>query len=227
MLHFNCQVNLSHKLFNVCCVCYKHVQILIYSDSNIRHLLKQWIWTDSSPSYDVSYKHTMCVLLYNMHNIYGSYKVLTNWRIKYNEYICNTFIHLVVCLTTGPKPLPNWALQIVRSITFSFKCEYPLLSLRSSSSFLRFLPRLPVTSIPPFIFPSITCCRRQFLCKMWPIQLAFRFLISCRIFLCSLTLSYTSSFLTWSVQLIFSILLQHHISKLSRCFWSTAQSIQV
>jgi hypothetical protein len=34
-----------------------------------------------------------------------------------------------------------------------------------------------------------------------------------------LTPSNTSSFLVWSVQLIFSILLQHHISKLSRCFW--------
>jgi hypothetical protein len=34
-----------------------------------------------------------------------------------------------------------------------------------------------------------------------------------------LTLSNTSSFLTWSVQLIFSILLQHHISKLTRCFF--------
>jgi hypothetical protein len=33
---------------------------------------------------------------------------------------------------------------------------------------------------------------------MWPIQLAFRLLISCRIFLCSLTLSNTSSFLTSS-----------------------------
>jgi hypothetical protein len=42
-----------------------------------------------------------------------------------------------------------------------------------------------------------------------------------------LTLSNTSPFLTWSVQLIFSILLQHHISKLSRCFWSIAQSVQV
>jgi hypothetical protein len=50
---------------------------------------------------------------------------------------------------------------------------------------------------------------------MWPIQLAIRFLISFRIFLCSLTLNNISSFLTWSVQLIFSILLQHHISKLS------------
>jgi len=47
---------------------------------------------------------------------------------------------------------------------------------------------------------------------MWPIQFAFRLRISCRIFLYSLILSNTSSFLTWSVQLIFSILLQHHIS---------------
>ena len=74
----------------------------------------------------------------------------------------------------------------MRSRASTFKSEYPLLSLRSSSSFLRLLPRLLATSIPRFIFPSITCFRRQFLRKMWPIQLAFRFLISCRIFLCSL-----------------------------------------
>ena len=132
-----------------------------------------------------------------------------------------SFIHLVVCLTTCPKPLTKRALHIVRSRASSFKWEYPLLSLRSSNSFLRLLPRLPVTSIPPYVFPSITLCRRQFLRKMWPIQFVFRLRISCRIFLCSSTLSNTSSFLTWSVQLIFSILLQHHISKLSRCFWST------
>ena len=107
------------------------------------------------------------------------------------------FIHSVFCLTTGPKPPPKRFLHIVRSRTSSFKLEYPLPSLRSSSSFLRLLPRLLVTSISPFIFPSITCFRRQFLRKMWPIQLSFRFLISCRIFLCSLTLSNTSSFLTW------------------------------
>ena len=123
------------------------------------------------------------------------------------------FIHSVFCLTTGPKPRPKRCLHIVRSRASSFKWDYPLLPLRSSSSFLRLLPRLLATSISSFIFPSITCFRRQFLRKMWPIQLAFRFLISCRIFLCSLTLSNTSSFLTWSVQLIFSILLQHHISK--------------
>ena len=125
---------------------------------------------------------------------------------------CNMAINIssssVIYQTTGPKPLPKRFLHIVRSRASSFNWQYPLLSLRSSSSFLRLLPRLLVTSICPFIFPSITCCRRQFLRKMWPIQLAFRFFISCRIFLCSLTLSNTSSFLTWSVRLIFSILLQ-------------------
>ena len=39
-------------------------------------------------------------------------------------------------------------------------------NVESFKYFLRFLPRLPVTSIPPFIFPSITHCRRQFLCRM-------------------------------------------------------------
>ena len=95
-----------------------------------------------------------------------------------------SFIHSVFCLTTGPKPPPKLLLHLVRSRASSFKWEYPLLSLTSSSSFLRLLPRLLVFSISPFIFPSITCFRRQFLRKMWPIQLASRFLISCRIFLC-------------------------------------------
>ena len=138
-----------------------------------------------------------------------------------------SFIHPVICLTTGPLSPPKRCLHIVRSRASSFKWEYPLLSLRSSSSFLHLLPRLLATSISPFISPSMTCFTRQFLRKMWPIQLAFRFLISYRIFLCALTLSNTSSFLTWSVRLIFSILLQHHISKLSRYFWSAAWSVQV
>ena len=112
------------------------------------------------------------------------------WTVKVHnscsKIIFHSFIHSVFRLTTVPKPPPKLFLHIVRCRTSSFKCEYPLLSLRSSSSFLRLLARLLVTSISPFIFPSITCFRRQFLRKMWPIQLAFRFLISCRIFLCSL-----------------------------------------
>ena len=107
------------------------------------------------------------------------------------------FIHSVFCLTTGPKPPRKGFLHIVRSRASSFIREYPLLCLRSSSSFLSLLPCLLVTSISSCLsFDNLF--RRQFLRKMWPIQLAFRFLISYRIFLCSLTLSNTSSFLTWS-----------------------------
>ena len=59
----------------------------------------------------------------------------------------------VICQTTGPKPLPKRFLHIVRSRASSFIWQYPLLFLKSSSSFLRLLPRLLVTSICPFIFP--------------------------------------------------------------------------
>ena len=44
--------------------------------------------------------------------------------------------------------------------------SHPLISLKSSGSCLRLLPRLSVTYTLPSIFPSITCLRRQFLCKM-------------------------------------------------------------
>ena len=76
-----------------------------------------------------------------------------------------TYYYSVVCLTTGPKPLPKRFLHTVWSKASPFKWEYPLLSLRSSSSFLRLLPLLLVTSISPFIFPSITCFRWQFLLR--------------------------------------------------------------
>ena len=56
---------------------------------------------------------------------------------------------------------------------FSTECDLvlPLSSLKSSGSCLRVLPLLPVTSLLPSIFPSTTCFRRHFLCKMWPVQL--------------------------------------------------------
>ena len=76
-----------------------------------------------------------------------------------------------------------------------------LLFLRSSSIRLHSLHCLQVSSIHPSIFPSITCFKLLFLCKTWPIQLAFVFIV-CWLFVSSLTLCNTSSFLTWSVQLI-------------------------
>jgi hypothetical protein len=84
-----------------------------------------------------------------------------------------------------------------------------LFFLKAMQYLLRLLPRLLVTSIYPSIFPSVTCFRRKFLRKMWPIQLAF-FVLFVRYF-CPPWICY-ASFLTWSVQLIVSTLLQHHIS---------------
>ena len=98
-------------------------------------------------------------------------------------------IHIIIIISNlsndrSKKPLAKRFLHIMRSRASSFNSQYPLLSLRSSSNFLRLLPCLLVTFICPFIFPSVTCFRRQFLRNMWPTQLAFRFIISCRIFLC-------------------------------------------
>ena len=71
----------------------------------------------------------------------------TNLLSQSQTHYRHSFIQ-EVCLTTRPKPLPKRALHIVRSRASLFEWEYPLLSLMSSSSFLRLLPRLPVTSIP-------------------------------------------------------------------------------
>jgi hypothetical protein len=98
----------------------------------------------------------------------------TGWTVYGKQW----FHSSVICHTTGPQPLPKRFLHLMRYRASSFKLEYPLLSPSSSSNFLRLLPRLLVTSIRPFIFPSITSFRWQFLRKIWPIQLAFRFLIT-------------------------------------------------
>ena len=48
-------------------------------------------------------------------------------------------MHSVVCLSTGPQPLPKRVLHRVRSSVSSFNFQYPFFSLRSSSNFLPFL----------------------------------------------------------------------------------------
>jgi hypothetical protein len=60
----------------------------------------------------------------------------------------------------------------VQSSASSSKFLYPIFSWTLSSSCLRLHPRLPITSVLPSIFPSVTCFIRQFLWKMWPIRLA-------------------------------------------------------
>ena len=119
---------------------------------------------------------------------------------------------------------PKQVLRTARSSTSSFDFQHPLISLRWSSSCLHLPPQLPITSNLPFIYPSTKCFRKQFLRKMWPIQLALLLFIVLRTFLISLTPSNTSSFFTRSFKKI-SILLQHHISRLSRYIWSIFLSV--
>jgi hypothetical protein len=73
------------------------------------------------------------------------------------------------------------------SAIYSYYFQYHIFSLTASSSCLRLLPRLPVIYILLSVCPSIMCFVRQFLRKMWPIQLAFLLFIVCRIFLSPLT----------------------------------------
>jgi hypothetical protein len=87
--------------------------------------------------------------------------------IRFSQLFSSLSSSSVIRQTTGPQHLPKRFFHLMRSRASSFKSEYPLLSPRSSSSFLRLLPRLLVTSIRPFIFPSITSFRRQFLYKIY------------------------------------------------------------
>jgi hypothetical protein len=59
-------------------------------------------------------------------SVYFPPSVLRNRRWVY--FHCSSFIHSVICLTTGPTPLPKRFLHIVRSRASSFKWEYPVLS---------------------------------------------------------------------------------------------------
>jgi hypothetical protein len=109
----------------------------------------------------------------------------------------------------------------VSSSDSSFSFHYLLIPVRSTSSCLHLFPRLYFS----FTFPLITCFRRQFLRNIWFIQLAFRIYCSSTV-LSSLTLCDTFSFFTCSVPVIFSVILQYHISELSKSFRSTFPNVQ-
>jgi hypothetical protein len=68
-------------------------------------------------------------------------------------------IYIVICLMKGPQRLPKPLFRTVRSGVSYFNLQYPLLSLRSNSSCLHFVPRPSVTYLLPFIFPSIPCLK--------------------------------------------------------------------
>lgn len=105
------------------------------------------------------------------------------------------------------------SLQYARSVASSqwmlhilwYSAPHPISSVhffpecRMSYSSCLCLLHPPVTFVLFYLSFSNLCFRRHFICKMWPIELAFLFFILNRIFL-SLTVCNASSFLThiWS-----------------------------
>ena len=88
----------------------------------------------------------------------------------------------------------------------------------SSKSCVLLLP-IPFTS---FIWPLMSSWRRQFLARIWPNQLTFL-----RSVFFSPISSRPVSLVPFPDHFIFYILLQHHISKLSKYFRSNFLSFQV
>ena len=95
-------------------------------------------------------------------------------------YIPLQFIQCPVCLTTGPQSLAKRAAPGKQHSASFFELQYRFVSLRSSNSCLRLLPRLPVSSFLPSNFLSLTYFWRQFLHQVWPFRITF-LLLYCKI----------------------------------------------
>jgi len=80
--------------------------------------------------------------------------------------IHHSLTHSVLRLNDRSIVLSKTILHTLPSSASSFNSQYSIFSLRSSSSCLRLLRCLPVKSICPHIFPSITCFRRPVLRKI-------------------------------------------------------------
>ena len=118
-----------------------------------------------------------------------------------------------ICLTTGPcfSSTPSSPQSGIQVFLFQFPVSFHFLKMLTSSSLssLRFYPS-SYLSFNNVFYKTVAMLDVK-------IQLAFLLFIVCTIFLSSLTLCNTSSFLTRSMQLI-SIILQHHTAKNSRYF---------
>jgi len=106
-----------------------------------------------------------------LHTIPIFFPPLTHMKSNPQPPPCSFKTHLiinhqhVVRLTTGSQPLPKRVIKRVLPSVAPFNVRYLLVSLRSSSSSLRLLPFLLVTSSSLLTFPSMTCFRKQFLRK--------------------------------------------------------------
>jgi hypothetical protein len=104
---------------------------------------------------------------------YRIYRYYNQWRLFHRRMstpIAFWHLHLQACKTRIVEAEKRfWRSALIhwlRSNAFYFNLQNFFLSLKSSSSSLRLLPRITVNSILPSIFLSIKCFRRQFVRKM-------------------------------------------------------------
>ena len=112
---------------------------------------------------------------------------------------------------------------LFQSSASSFSSQYLLLFLKSSRNCV-LLPPTPFTSV---ICPSMPSWWRQFLLRIWPIQLAFLRRILFTSVLFSPIRSRTCSLVTFSNHFISLFLLHYHFSKFPKYFCSNFPSVQV
>jgi len=119
-----------------------HTYILTFIHSFIHAFQHSFIYTNIH-----SFIHTYILTFIhsNIHSFIHSYS-LTFIHSYIHTYIYSNIHSFRSPSHTGPEPLPKPFLHTVRSSASSFTFQYPLLSLRSSSSFSLLLPRLPFTS---------------------------------------------------------------------------------
>ena len=104
--------------------------LLLHESQVFIHTHKCRIITLKTLGYLVSQTATELLRFVGGHQFYVGYRMVVYRVTTIQTYIyIYIFIHSLVRLTTGPKPLPKRALDIVRSRASSFKWEYPLLSL--------------------------------------------------------------------------------------------------
>ena len=116
-----------------------------------RHYPSDW-WTDTPLT------HTEDEFSWNCRSLPNFWlKSVPNIFQIEGKNLYSSFVHSVVCLTTGPQPPLKPVLHTVRYSVGYFNFQCPLVSLRSASSCLPLFPLPLVTYILPFT-PSPTIC---------------------------------------------------------------------
>jgi hypothetical protein len=130
---------------------------------------------------------------HRVHNS-SSFNTFLNSTILAKTLISKHLLHRchqhydLFCFAIGPKLLTKKVTYRMLSNASCFNLQYLLFSLRSSNSCLHLLRLLLTHSI----FSSIKCFRRQLLCKIRPVKLAFFRFTLCRMSQSSLVLCNTS-----------------------------------